>query len=189
MSPEDTNNKPDSIPGEVFSPFVLKCLKKIDIQKESAVIDIACGTGRHARLMAGKGYEVIALDLNQDVLIKCKQSAASMHTAGIENGAVSAVHADATKILPFQSGVFDLALVNHFPHKLLFSEVKRVLVKGGYLMYETIGRHGENWRDLPKLGNVRNTVLALGALILYYRDHPAGPAKYGRGSVKILARF
>jgi SAM-dependent methyltransferase len=177
------------ISGEMYSPYVLKCLKKLDIKKGFTVIDIACGTGRHAHLMAINGCDVVALDIDKDILIKCQLTSSSLKMAGIINSKVHMVQANATKVLPFKSTTFDLAIVIHFPRAFQFNEIGRVLGEGGYLIYETIGRQGENWRDLPQLGSVRNAVLEQGASVLDYREHPAGPSEYGCGSVKMLAQF
>jgi len=42
--------------------------KVMDLPEQSRVLDIACGGGRHARAMEELGFDVVGLDLSQDLL-------------------------------------------------------------------------------------------------------------------------
>jgi SAM-dependent methyltransferase len=94
-----------------------------------AVLDVAAGSGRHARWFASLGYRVLAIDRDADAL-------ASMHacagidtlTADLENGAPWPLPADRT---------FDAVVVTNYLHRPLFGHLIDALAPGGALIYET----------------------------------------------------
>lgn len=47
--------------------FILAAMKKYGA-KGKDILDVACGTGRHAELLAAKGYNVIGIDKNEKML-------------------------------------------------------------------------------------------------------------------------
>lgn len=89
-------------------------------------LDLACGSGRYAQLLAEKGAApVIALDFSTAMLRQARCDAR--------------VHASMMR-LPFADAVFDTVVcglaVGHAPQlKLWMSEVARVLKEGGVLLY------------------------------------------------------
>jgi 2-polyprenyl-3-methyl-5-hydroxy-6-metoxy-1,4-benzoquinol methylase len=85
-------------PGEV--DFIEK---EIGHDRKIRVIDIGCGTGRHAIELAGRGYRVTGIDLSESQLKKAKEKAAR---AGV---GVEFVRMDAVR-LNFHCE-FDLALI------------------------------------------------------------------------------
>ena len=60
------------------------------------------------------------------------------------------VQLDADRNLPFLPGTFDLALVIHPLTLSLLASVPQTLRRGGYLVLETFGAQGRNWRALPR---------------------------------------
>ncbi len=77
-------------------------LNNINIFPGFNILDMACGAGRHAILLAKKGTNVTAVDLSENLISIAKQ------TAGKENVTVDFVNAD---IREFKSVVaFDLVL-------------------------------------------------------------------------------
>lgn len=50
----------------------------------NAVLDIACGTGRHAIEMAGRGYAITGLDVSESMIRKAKEKAGSLEIEFVE---------------------------------------------------------------------------------------------------------
>jgi len=49
--------------------------KEINYQKDVRMLDIGCGTGRHAIELARKGYSVIGVDLSESMIKKAREKA------------------------------------------------------------------------------------------------------------------
>ncbi|MAE60929.1 MAG: cyclopropane-fatty-acyl-phospholipid synthase [Planctomycetaceae bacterium] len=65
-------------------------LQVLDLPPRGTILDVGCGTGRHAIELAQRGYAVAGLDLSQGMLAVAAENAAA---AGVH---VEWVHADAT---------------------------------------------------------------------------------------------
>jgi SAM-dependent methyltransferase len=76
---------------------------EVAYNKRARILDIGCGTGRHAIELARRGYNVTGVDLSESQLARAREKAAS---AGV---AVDLRRGDA-RDLPF-SGEFDLAIM------------------------------------------------------------------------------
>lgn len=57
----------DNVPYEAWSVYVTGLLKKHGI-KEGLVLDLGCGTGSLTELLAGEGYDMIGVDVSEDML-------------------------------------------------------------------------------------------------------------------------
>lgn len=77
--------------------------KEIAHNRERKILDIGCGTGRHAIELARRGYEVVGIDLSDSLLKRAREKALQ------ENLQVTFQKHDARK-LPF-SQEFDLAIM------------------------------------------------------------------------------
>lgn len=93
-----------------------------------SVLDVGCGTGRHALWLAAGGARVTAVDFSEGMLAEARQK------PGAE--AVRFVVHDLHRTLPFAEGSFDRAvsgLVLEHLHDLraFFAELHRVLRPGG----------------------------------------------------------
>ena len=100
------------------------------------VLDLACGQGRHARLLASRGALVTALDRDE----------ATLKPLG-EVWGVSVLRADVeTGPWPFGPETFDAIIVTNYLHRALFPFLAAALRPGGTLIYETFmlgnERHG-----------------------------------------------
>jgi SAM-dependent methyltransferase len=92
------------------------------------VLDVACGTGRHARLIAGRGCEVVAVDRDAEAL-------AAMHgIAGIQTRLVDLEGGDWLYALK----EFDAIVVTNYLHRPLFPRLAASLTDAGVLIYETL---------------------------------------------------
>ncbi len=113
----------------------------------SRVIDIGCGTGEYARMMAGQGYRVTALDLSKGMLVQAHESG----TPGI-------LRADMLR-LPFADrcadGCFLSASLLHIPRAevpRILAEVRRVLRDAGVAFLSVKVGDGHAWMPEPEGG-------------------------------------
>jgi SAM-dependent methyltransferase len=90
-------------------------------------LDVACGSGRHARLMAARGCEVEAVDRDADAL------ATMEGITGIRTRLADLEGAD----WPYPLNAFDAIVVTNYLHRPLFPRVAASLNDSGVLIYET----------------------------------------------------
>lgn len=91
------------------------------------VLDLACGGGRHARLLAGLGYHVEAVDRDANALAMLAGVAnVTTRCADLEGGP-----------WPYYADVFDGIVVNRYLWRPLFPQIFNCLAEGGVLIYET----------------------------------------------------
>ncbi len=109
------------------SPFVRERARAIAARApRSRALDLACGSGRHAWLLAELGFQTIALDFAIPALRRVRD----------REPRVFAVAADATR-LPWAEGCFDLVVQTCFLERALFPALARLLRPGGVLVVET----------------------------------------------------
>ena len=98
-------------------------------------LDLACGSGRHALWLARRGFRTMAVD----------RSAAAIEALNVEaagrglsiQGRVVDLESGAS--FP-EAGSFDLIVVVHYLHRLLFPSLVNGLRPGGVIVYETFTR-------------------------------------------------
>ena len=91
------------------------------------VLDLACGSGRHARLLAGLGHAVEAVDRDADALAGLDGSAGiAVRLADLEGGP-----------WPYFGYAFDGIVVTNYLHRPLLPNLMNALAEGGVLIYET----------------------------------------------------
>jgi SAM-dependent methyltransferase len=94
------------------------------IRDGGAVLDVACGEGRHARWLAAAGYRVTGVDRDADALVRA--------------GAAEAIVADLERdAWPLPGRTFDGVVVTNYLHRPLFADLVASLAAGGVLIYET----------------------------------------------------
>jgi SAM-dependent methyltransferase len=94
------------------------------------VLDLACGSGRHARYLAGLGHEVTAVDREPQSLDSIR-----FLRADLEDGSA----------WPLASEQFQGIVVANYLHRPLFPRIGQSLVPGGVLIYETFMRGNERF--------------------------------------------
>ncbi len=101
-----------------------------------AVLDLACGPGRHARLLAERGHPVTAVDRDREAL------AALAATPRIES-----VYADLEDGSPWPLGTrrFAAVLVFNYLYRPLLPQLAAALADGGVLIYETFAAGNERY--------------------------------------------
>jgi SAM-dependent methyltransferase len=95
------------------------------------VLDLACGSGRHARLMAKLGHPVLALDRDADALANTAGQGISALQFDLENAAAE------QPAWPFEPDRFAGIIVANYLHRPLFPHLFDSLAPGGVLIYET----------------------------------------------------
>jgi SAM-dependent methyltransferase len=103
------------------------------VPEGARVLDLACGRGRHARLFAARGCEVLAADRDAEAL-------ASL--AGIAGIATRRVDLEADG-WPFAAERFDAIVVTNYLHRPLFPDLIAAVPDEGVLLYETFARGNE----------------------------------------------
>jgi len=108
------------IDGTVPSEWVLRWAPLVE---RGPVLDVACGSGRHARLFAERGFEVVAVDREAQNL------SGNIHfvRADLEGG----------NPWPFAGRRFAAIVVTNYLHRPLFPHLAAALEDGGVLIYET----------------------------------------------------
>ena len=57
----------DNIPYRAWCDYVTSLLKEYGVE-DGLVLDLGCGTGKLTRLLAGEGYDMIGVDLSEEML-------------------------------------------------------------------------------------------------------------------------
>jgi tellurite methyltransferase len=165
---------------------------------QRTALDLACGAGRHALLLAARGYRVVGIDVSAAALQIAEER---VRAAGIRvcraKGIDRPKHASAAGLelveadletvqLPAES--FDVILCVHYLQRSLFSQMERALRTGGMLVFETFTRAHLEFRESP-----RNPAFLLesyelrnafpGLKTIFYRELRAG-----KGIASLLAR-
>jgi SAM-dependent methyltransferase len=94
------------------------------------VLDLACGSGRHSRYLAGLGFEVVAVDRDAQAL---------RSLAGTPGVQVREYDLEASA-WPFVSERFDGIVVTNYLHRPLLPLLGASLALDGVLVYETFAQ-------------------------------------------------
>ena len=109
------------------------------------VLDVACGRGRHALLLASAGFEVHAIDRNPDAIAFVRATAERLRLSLTAD--VVDLEGDAPPDLP--AAAYDAVFVFNYLHRPLMPALRAALKPGGRMFYETFtARQGE--RGHPK---------------------------------------
>ena len=96
-----------------------------------AVLDVACGGGRHMRWFAGHGHAVTGVDRSPESLAEASL-AGEVVQADIENGP-----------WPFADRTFGGVIVTHYLWRPLLPDIMAAVAPGGVLIYETFAAGNE----------------------------------------------
>ena len=95
-------------------------------------LDLACGRGQNSLLLAGLGYQVLAVDISPVALNSARQAA---QLCGL-NEKIQFKQVDLDEwAIPADS--FDLIVIFRFLNRSLFPAIKNALRDGGWLLYST----------------------------------------------------
>jgi SAM-dependent methyltransferase len=105
------------------------------IPQGSAVLDLACGSGRHARYLAGLGYSVVAVDRDA-------QAVASLRPVAGVQAMVADLEAG---VWPLEGRQFSGIVVTNYLHRPLIPNLLAALDASGVLIYETFATGNERF--------------------------------------------
>ncbi len=103
------------------------------VASDARVLDLACGSGRHARFFAARGNHVVAVD---------RDAAALALLAGVDRIETRALDLE-TGQWPLPDERFDAIVVANYLHRPLFPFLFAALAGDGVLLYETFARGNE----------------------------------------------
>jgi SAM-dependent methyltransferase len=103
------------------------------VRPGGAVLDLACGSGRHARWLAELGFEVDAVDRDTS-LFHAPPASIRLLAADLEAGR-----------WPYDGRHFDAIVVTNYLHRPLLPVLVKSLEIGGILLYETFARGNERF--------------------------------------------
>lgn len=98
------------------------------------VLDVACGSGRHARFLAELGHEVEAVDRDSEALRNLQRSGIQVRVADLENAP-----------WPYAGEKFTGIVVANYLHRPLLEPLLAALAHSGVLIYETFALGNENF--------------------------------------------
>lgn len=136
---------------ERMKPSIDKINKVKKLNKNSAALDIGCGYGPLLSILQKRGIRVYGTETDKDKLKIARQK---LHNKNL------ALRYVTDEILPFKDNFFDIVflfdVIEHVNNpKLMMSEVKRILKKGGVLyveftpFYSLVGHHLYDYTPFP----------------------------------------
>jgi tellurite methyltransferase len=161
-------------------------------------VDIACGSGRHALLLAAAGWKVTAIDYSRVALKRLFSEARTRNLAVEWADSIAPVnHESRARIvvvledlerIRLPHDAFDLILCVNYLQRSLFAQIEAALKPGGEVLMETYTRAQLQFRCGPRspehlleAGELRSAFPALQTV--FYRELTAG-----KGLASILAR-
>ncbi len=145
------------------SPWVKRFTSQIP--KGGMVLDLACGGGRHARLMADMGYSVLAVDQDIGTIEAHKNPLITARCFDLEKDQ-----------WPFDQDLFSGIVVTNYLFRPRLDCLPEMLVSGGVLIYETFAQGNadfgkpSNPNFLLKTGELLGLTARHGLKVLAYED-------------------
>ncbi|HEV2612767.1 MAG TPA: class I SAM-dependent methyltransferase [Noviherbaspirillum sp.] len=109
------------------------------LMPEGEVLDLACGTGRHTKMLAALGHPVLAVDRDGAAL-------ASAAGPGIQTLRID-LEQDGERPIswPFAPGRYAGIVVTNYLHRPLLDEIMSSLMPGGVVIYETFAEGNQRF--------------------------------------------
>jgi SAM-dependent methyltransferase len=120
---------------EQLAPAAWVCRFARLIRGGGAVLDLACGRGRHARYLAGLGFQVEAVD---------RDSAALAELGGVAGVRTRCADLEASP-WPYAAGEFDGIVVTNYLYRPRVADLLLALGPEGVLIYETFALGNEKF--------------------------------------------
>ncbi|WP_201721419.1 class I SAM-dependent methyltransferase [Polynucleobacter asymbioticus] len=133
--------------------------------KNSLVLDLACGGGRHARLFADLGYPVLAVDQDVSQVSQTKEGRIISQAMDLESDE-----------WPLQGKVFGAIVVTNYLFRPHLDRLPEMLEEGGILIYETFAQGNaqfgrpSNPNFLLKPGELLTLAAHHGLKVVAYED-------------------
>jgi SAM-dependent methyltransferase len=125
----------DAARHDIPSPSAWVCRFAPLVRSGGRVLDLACGSGRHARWLAQRGWQVEAVDRDAQALDSlARLPGVHVRVADLEAGP-----------WPYASEHFDGIVVANYLHRPLLPALVAALAPAGVLIYETFARGNERY--------------------------------------------
>ena len=126
------------------------------------VLDLACGEGHNGLFLAARGFQVMLWDISPEALKKARAAADEM---GVD-AAFKQVDLEQRGVNPLSPDTYGAILVFRYLHRPLIPCIKKGLIQGGLLFYETFTM------AQPPFGKPRNPDFLLnpGELFEWFRS-------------------
>jgi SAM-dependent methyltransferase len=105
------------------SPWVVRWVHLI--RPGATILDLACGTGRHLRWLAERGFRLTGVDRDHDALVR-STGLAELIKADLESGP-----------WPLRGRRFDAVIVTNYLWRPLLPAIVDSVAEAGVLLYET----------------------------------------------------
>jgi len=168
------------------SPFVQRFAPKIaEAAGSTPILDVACGSGRNAFLLAEMGCEVICIDKDLSAI---RENSECEHLSPAAKSRIRTYQLDLIhQEWPF-GRVMAGGIINvHFFVPTLLNAFTRSLLPDAYLLIETIPGCGGNYLSLSSAGEVRKQLAGKFELTVY-KESKVGPESIDAVTVKVLAK-
>jgi SAM-dependent methyltransferase len=170
------------------SPLVRRFGTKLAaIASTRPILDVACGSGRNAIVMAQLGCAVTCVDKD---LTGLEVALWRLHQTSFADAAkrIAALNVDLVKdAWPFGPRTVSGIINVHFFLPELFRYFESSLYPGGFLLFETVPGCGGNYLELPKSGQIR-CALEQSFDFEFYNERRVGPSTHGSVTVQTVAR-
>jgi SAM-dependent methyltransferase len=110
---------------------------------QGTVLDLACGSGRHSRLLGSRGLQVLAVDRDTSALQSLSSDRIRTLCIDLEAGDSLGSHASQLSIAArelLQPDQFEGIVVTNYLHRPLLPLLFASLIDGGVLIYETFAQ-------------------------------------------------
>ncbi len=141
------------------SPLHSTLVRFYHLAPKGRALEIACGTGENAFFLAKKGFKVEAFDIS-DVAIRIARKRARREGLRLKLKSVDALK------FSFPPNRYGLILNFYFLERRVLPKIKRSLISGGLLIFETYNE--EHIAVNPDFN--RNYLLKKGELLDSFRD-------------------
>ena len=111
----------------------LKHCTHVFLKKNSKILDLACGSGRHTIFLLKMGHEITALDSNTNIISQIKHPRLKIMKADLE------------KDWPIDNMQYDAIMVTNYLNRDIFPKMIDSISIGGFLVYETFSTGNENF--------------------------------------------
>jgi SAM-dependent methyltransferase len=129
------SSSPASVWVRRFAPLIAR--------QQGPVLDLACGGGRHTRLLLEAGHEVWALDRDASLLAPLETLGARCFQFDLESKADANGMPEAKVNWPFADQQFSAIIVTNYLHRPLLPRLINSLGNQGLLIYETFAAGNE----------------------------------------------
>jgi tellurite methyltransferase len=146
-------------------------------------LDLACGAGRHALFLAGRGWRVHALDASREGIARLEEEAARRGVSHLVRTGIADLESAGFEL---EDRDYDLVCDFYFLHRPLFAQVRRAVRPGGLFAAALHVRRNDSGRFLLEPGELR--ALFADWEILLERENAFAEAGHRHAVAELIAR-